>query len=276
MNTTRQPYVEGRFYPTTRERMFDQIRQIERQERYHPVLTADHLIGAVLPHAGHVYSGYQTIPFFHLLLRKPELPDTLVIVHPNHTGRGLPLAIDKNDSWSNAAGSVPLDVEFAGATGLPFDAAAHKREHSAEVLIPYLQYFLKGHSFSIVPICMGNQDAGTASRVAAGIHAAMSATGRNILVLASTDFSHFLPPEQGRLQDQHVVDAILQRDIQGIEAAVRMYRVSMCGYGPVMALLGYAAATNPDYRVSMLARGHSGEVSPSPEVVDYISFVVHT
>jgi len=276
MNPTRQPSVEGRFYPASRQEIFRQIRQIERVGRYpDPGVSPGRIIGAVLPHAGHVYSGYQTVPFFRLLMQQSKMPETVVILHPNHTGAGAPLAIDSHSAWSNAAGTVPVDTQFAAETGLPLDTAAHRDEHSAEVLVPFLQYYLQDQPYSIVPVCMGAQDAGAAVRVSDALRTAAWKTGREILVLASTDFSHFLTPAEGMKQDQFVVDALLQRDMEGIGAAVRKHRVSMCGYGPVMALMDYASKVSSQYRITMLARGHSGEVSPSAEVVDYISFMFH-
>jgi len=273
---TRSAAVEGRFYPSTKSRIFDQIMDIEQSGRYpEPDLSPDKVFGAVLPHAGHLYSGYQTIPFFQLLRRHNLFPDTFVIVHPNHSGHGTPLAIDESELWSNSIGEVPVDTELAGAMGLPFDNRAHAREHSAEVIIPFIQYFLSDQAFSIVPVCMMDQTHKNASLIAGGIIRAVSKTGRKIMVIASCDFSHFLPPSEGSKKDQVILDHILERDAPGVERAVIENRVSVCGYGPIMSLMEYARSQSPDYQIEILARGHSGEVSPSPEVVDYISLIAY-
>jgi AmmeMemoRadiSam system protein B len=273
----RTPAVEGRFYPGTADQILGQIRRMDRSGRYpDPELMPGRIFGAVLPHAGHVYSGYQTVPFFHILVKSETFPETFIIVHPNHTGRGLPLAVDDSDAWSNSLGQVALDTEFAEAMALPFDSTAHTQEHSGEVLLPYIQYFLAGQDYRIVPVCMGDQCTERADRVASAIVEAEEKTGRRIIVLASSDFSHFLSPGEGHASDQWVVDEILARNIPGVEQAVRRHRITMCGYGPVMALMSYAASRDPGYRISLLARGHSGEVIPSSEVVDYISFVAYS
>lgn len=273
---TRSAAVEGRFYPSTKSRIFDQIMEIEQSGRYpEPDMSPGQVFGAVLPHAGHLYSGYQTIPFFQLIRRHRIFPDTFVIVHPNHSGHGTPLAIDESALWTNAIGEVPVDLELAGAMELPFDKKAHAREHSAEVIIPFIQYFLSDHQFSIVPVCMLDQTHKNASLVADRINQGVVQTGRSIMVIASCDFSHFLPPAEGQELDQIILNSILDRNAPGVEQAVIENRVSVCGYGPIMSLMEYARSQSPDYQIEILARGHSGEVSPSQEVVDYISLMAY-
>ena len=273
---SRSAAVEGRFYPSTQSRIFDQIMDIEQSGRYpEPDLSPDKVFGAVLPHAGHLYSGYQTIPFFQLLRRHRLFPETFVIVHPNHSGVGLPLSIDESESWSNSIGEVPVDLKLAKAMKLPFDKRAHAREHSAEVIIPFIQYFLADHPFSIVPVCMMDQTYKNALYVAERIIKASVKTGRKIMLIASCDFSHFLPPAEGMKMDQLILDQILMQNAQGVERAVIEHRISACGYGPIMTLMEYAGTLNPEYRIEVLARGHSGEVSASPEVVDYISLIAY-
>ncbi|MEN8201324.1 MAG: AmmeMemoRadiSam system protein B [Bacteroidota bacterium] len=273
---TRSAIVEGRFYPSSKNRIFGQIREIEQEDRFRYTGTEPkRIFGAVLPHAGHIYSGYQTVPFFQLLRKLEIYPDTFVIIHPNHNGIGSRLAIDDSDVWSNAIGDVSLDRDLAEIMKLPYDRLAHSREHSAEVIIPFLQYFMPAHSFSIVPVCMMDQDFESASLVAARIGMAVKQTKRNIMVIASCDFSHFLSPEEGASCDQLVLDRIQARDAAGIERIVKQKHISVCGYGPIMSLMEYAGSISPEYEIQILARGHSGEVIPSREVVNYISMIMY-
>jgi len=273
---SRNAVVEGRFYPPTRNKIFEQIREIELASRY-PVkeLLPARIFGAVLPHAGHIYSGYQTIPFFQLLNGLGVFPETFIIVHPNHSGFGVPLAIDDADIWINSIGEVPMDREFAEAMNLPFDQMAHAKEHSAEVIIPFLQYYFPAHPFSILPVCMMDQGYKNASKVAEQIRQASEVTGRNIMILASSDFSHFQSPQDGHQKDQLVIDKILSRNAEGVESEVNKHRISVCGYGPIMALMEYSGLFDSEYKVEILARGHSGDVSPSREVVDYVSIIIY-
>ncbi len=273
---TREAVVEGRFYPDTASKIFSQISAIEQRDRF-PVdeFSTDRIFGAVLPHAGHLYSGYQTVPFFKVLNRMGKYPDTFIIVHPNHSGLGSDLAVNDADFWSNSIGNIPLDRDFANALALPFDSLAHDREHSAEVILPFLQYFLPDISFSIVPICMLDQGHQSASIVAERIRQAEQKTGRCILVIASSDFSHFSTPQEGEFRDQLVLDKIIARKPAAVEKVVKQNHISVCGFGPIMTLMEYAGAMEPNYQIKILARGHSGEVHPSREVVDYISMIMY-
>lgn len=273
---TRSAAVEGRFYPSTRSRIFDQIMEIEQSGRYpEPEISPKKVFGAVLPHAGHIYSGYQTIPFFQLIRRHRIFPETFIIVHPNHSGYGLPLSIDDSVVWANSIGEVPVDTEFSTAMELPIDERAHTREHSAEVIIPFIQYYLSDHPFSIVPVSMTDQSHKSATTVAERIIRGVAKTGRNIMVIASCDFSHFLPPAEGWEKDQLIIDKILSRNAPGVERKVREKSISVCGYGPVMSLMEYTQSRSTNYKMEILARGNSGEVSPSPEVVNYISLMFY-
>ncbi len=273
---TRHATAEGRFYPSTKQKIFDQIRSIEEAARYPEVqIRPQRVFGAVLPHAGHFYSGYQTVPFFQLLRKLGRKPDTFVIVYPNHTGFGPPLAIDDSDVWVNSIGEVPLDRDFADGMNLPYDRKSHSNEHSAEVIIPYMQYYFIDHVFAIVPVCMGVQSHAVAKTIADSILDAIRHTGREIMLLASCDFSHFLPPDLAKEKDQYVLDAILSRETKGVESAVEEQQVSVCGYGPIMTLMHYSGSLDPEYNITILARGSSGDVTQSPEVVDYISMIMY-
>ena len=272
----REPAVEGRFYPSTKSRIFAQIKEIDTAARYETrPIEINQILGAVLPHAGHLYSGHQTVPFFKILNHYRIYPDTFVIIHPNHSGRGAPVAIDNSDVWVNAVGEVETNRQFASAMGLPFDHLAHSGEHSAEVIIPFIQYYLPDRPFSLVAVCMRDQRYESAILVSEGIAKAVKETGQEIIVLSSCDFSHFIAPGIGVKQDQYVVDEILARNSFGVERAVREHNISICGYGPIMALMEYAMAIDRNYKIKILARGHSGEVIRSPEVVDYISMMIY-
>ena len=271
----RQAAVEGRFYPSSKSRILAQIEEIDNEARYESEsFEINQILGAVLPHAGHLYSGHQTVPFFKLLRQHEIYPDTFVIVHPNHRGMGAPIAIDDSNVWVNAIGEVSTNLEFARAMELPFDNRAHAGEHSAEVIVPFIQYYLPDHPFSIVAVCMHDQSHKGAKLVAERIEKARKESGQYIMVLSSCDFSHFISPDIGVERDQFVVNEILSRSSAGVERAVRERKLSICGYGPIMALMEYAMALDAHYKVKILARGHSGEVFRSNEVVDYISMVL--
>ncbi|MCA1746744.1 MAG: AmmeMemoRadiSam system protein B [Bacteroidales bacterium] len=273
----RKASFEGRFYPDTKKSVFQLITEIEKLEKY-PVQAdfSGRVTGAVLPHAGHIYSGYQTVPFFRYLREKENLPETFVIINPNHTGRGPGIALDPHEAWQNSIGTISLDKELSALLPYQYDPEAQRNEHSAEVIIPFIQYYFGNDTVQILPICMKEHSSAVARQLADDLHHAASETGRNILLIASSDFSHFLTPEQGYNQDQLVLDTIMKRDIDGLERTVNEHHISVCGYGPIMTLMAYTGLHDQQYSASVLARGHSGEVSPSREVVDYISILFHT
>lgn len=272
----REPAVEGRFYPSSRESIFELIRQVEHSERYPvPALKDVSVYGAVLPHAGHVFCGYQTVPFFQFLTRKGHKPETFVIVHPNHTGMGAPLALSPHLYWRNASGILEVDQELANLLDLPRDEDAHRNEHSGEVLLPFINYYFGESDLKILPVCMGKQTFKTAEELAKTLYNATKMLDRKIMVLASSDFTHFLPAQEGYDQDQILLDAIFSKNPEKVEKTVQRKQINACGYGPIMSLMIYSGMNSKKYSIMQMARGHSGEVSPSHEVVDYISLLFY-
>jgi MEMO1 family protein len=118
---------------------------------------------------------------------------------------------------------------------------------------------------------MMNQSQKNAKMLAGKIEKTATLLGRRILVIASSDFSHYVSPEYGRKQDQFVVEQILAQNTIAIEQVVREKSISVCGYGPIMTLIEYAKLLTEKPKVDILRIGNSGEVIASSEVVDYVS-----
>ena len=127
----------------------------------------------------------------------------------------------------------------------------------------------------MVAVSMRDQSHKSAQLIAESILKAEEKFGEGIMVLSSCDFSHFVHPLDGMEKDQLVVDEILSRNSSGIEKIVKQNEISICGYGPIMALMEYAKAKDPGYETRILARGHSGEGHYSLEVVDYITMIMY-
>jgi MEMO1 family protein len=271
---TRHAYVAGKFfpsYPTEIDRLLDSIFRREK-ERINYKLSNRQITGGVVPHAGYIYSGYQAVHFFELVRASAIEYETVVIIHPNHTGYGLPISIDSNDRWESPDGYIPVDKTFAEEMGLTFSDEAHRFEHACEVMLPWLSRFML-RPFKIVPVSMLVQSPVTARMVANGITEAISKTGQKVLVIASSDFSHYVTPSFGFHQDEFVLDKILRMEVDGVYEEVRKHKVTICGYGPVMALMEYSRMSSQNPGVHLLARGHSGEIHFSEEVVDYMSIL---
>src|SRR5215212_2095225 len=148
----RPPAVAGAFYEGSPERL---RAQVDRCFAANPPATSkEPFIGAVVPHAGLMYSGHVAAAFYS----QAELPKRFIILCPNHTGAGHFAAINREGVWRTPLGDAPIDTPLADALMrrtalLAEDARAHAREHSLEVQLPFLQELDPG--FTFVPICLG-------------------------------------------------------------------------------------------------------------------------
>lgn len=271
----RQPAVAGRFYPASKESIIEQIETIRKKEL--PNIDLDlkntKILGGVVPHAGYMFSAYQAVHFFEIIKQSGVQYDTFVIINPNHTGMGHEIAFDSHDAWETPLGQVELDVEFGTKLGVSISEVEQYREHSGEVMIPFLQHFFD-YQFKIVPITLSNQTYKNAKKLAAGIHKTAQKLNRNILLIASSDFSHFLSPEKGKEMDDYILRNILLLESADIEKEIKQKNISVCGYGPIMTLIEYAKLESGKPKAHILKRGHSGEIIPSSEVVDYVSILI--
>jgi len=270
----RKPAVAGRFYPASKESIIDQIETILSEElpNINVRFKDNSIIGGVIPHAGYMFSAFQAVHFFEIIKQSQKKYDTIVIVNPNHTGIGHDMAFDSNQAWETPLGNVELDIEFGKKLGIPISEIEQKREHSCEVMIPFLQYFLN-YDFKIVPITLSRQTYKNAKYLAGKIHKVAQKLNRDILFIASSDFSHFLSPEKGKEMDEHVLRNIILFESQGVEKEVIERNISVCGYGPIMTLMEYSKLLTDKPKVDILKMGHSGEIIPSSEVVDYVSLL---
>jgi len=269
---TRKSAVAGKFYPAEKESLLEQIESIQKKEKpnINFKLSENSIIGGVVPHAGYMFSAYQAVHFFEIIKNSSQQFDTVVIINPNHTGMGHPIAFDSNDYWETPLGVVALDIEFGENLGISVSDVEQKREHSGEVMVPLLQYFMN-HNFKIAPITLSDQTYKNARFLAERLKECASILDRRILLIASSDFSHFLSPEEGKEKDAMVLENIITLDSQAVEKVVRKNNISVCGYGPIMTLIEYAKLVSLNPKVDILKAGHSGEIIPSNEVVDYVS-----
>lgn len=231
-STVRQPAVAGRFYPGRAESLMRQLDQYlgSNQEKMEGAL------GCVVPHAGYMYSGHVAGAVFGRLPAR----STYIILCPNHTGRGAPLAIMSAGEWLTPLGKVPVDAALARLLGqschlLMEDAEAHKDEHSLEVQLPFLQRSVG--EFGIVPIAMGVGGYSGLELLGHSIARAVKAAANPVLVIASSDMNHYEPDGVTREKDRKAIDKILALDAAGLYDVVRREEISMCGYGPAIAML---------------------------------------
>ena len=270
----RKSVVAGRFYPAAKDEIIQQIEEIKQKEypQINLRLKDKKIIGGVVPHAGYMFSAYQAVHFFEILKQSNNKYDTIIIINPNHTGLGHEIAFDDNEVWETPLGKVDVDIDFGQKLGITISGVEQQNEHAAEVMVPFLQHFLD-YPFKIAPITLSHQTFKNAKYLAGRIKDVADLTHRKILIIASSDFSHFLTPEQGKERDAYVIENILNLNSVAVEKVIKEKNISVCGYGPIMTLMEYAKLVAKNPGVDLLRTGHSGEIIPSGEVVDYVSIL---
>ena len=273
----RRPAVAGMFYELDPNRLKENIKKCFLHKLGPGKLPEESgnltptILGLVAPHAGYIYSGATAAhSYFKLSLEKK--PDVIIILGPNHTPLGSGISLMKSGIWKTPLGDVPIDSSVAEAIlaadeGEIIDAEStgHQAEHSIEVQLPFLQFIYKDE-FKFVPISMMLQDVRTAKEVGQAIAQGVKNSGLNAVIIASTDFSHYEPHETAQEKDRKAIDAILELNEEKLYDTVSSLSISMCGYGPVMAmltatkLLGSKDAKLLSYTTSGDTSGNYGQV----------------
>ena len=271
--STRKPAVSGTFYPSDKKELSMLIKDVYDAERNKIDFNLAHklIYGAVVPHAGYIFSAFQAVHFFGLLSNFNEKVETFVVINPNHTGRGEKISMDSHKFWSTPFGDIEQDEEFIKCLGYPFSDIAHEQEHSGEVMLPLLQYFIK-YDFKVVMITLSQQNLENAKELAKMIKETEQNLNRKIMIIASSDFTHFKDSETGKKLDDIVLEQIMNKNTLQLFQKVKENNISVCGYGPIMCLMEYSAL-NGSYSTNILSRGHSGQIMPSEKVVDYITIL---
>ena len=228
----RQPAVAGRFYPGRAEPL---VRQLDQYLGDNPQ-KLEGALGCIVPHAGYMYSG----PVAGAVFSRLPARATYIILCPNHTGRGAPLAIMSSGEWLTPLGKVPVDSATARLLRqschlLMEDSEAHRDEHSLEVQLPFLQR--SAGDFRFVPIAIGVCGYPGLEALGHSIAQVVKSTASSALVIASSDMNHYEPDTLTREKDRKAIDKILKLDAAGLYEVVRREDISMCGYCPAIAML---------------------------------------
>jgi len=267
--TTRPPAVAGSFYEASPERLRAQVQacfaanpKAEKKERF---------IGAVVPHAGLMYSGHVAAAFYGLA----ELPKRYIILCPNHTGIGHYAAINREGDWRTPLGSVTVDTPLADALLaktriLGDDWKAHAREHSLEVQLPFLQQLVG--DFTFVPICLAAPNYAFCAEIGSAI--ADVAEHEPIGVVASSNLNHYENQESTLRKDQRAIDQVLALDPESLWRVVDEEDISMCGFIPTTTMLIAArklGATN----ARLIKHATSGDINGDySHVVGYAAILI--
>ena len=227
-------------------------------------------IGAIMvPHAGYMYSG-PVAAHAYSKLAEAGFPETFVIIGPNHTGMGKPVSVFNEGAWMIPIGKVEVDGDLADAIiskskYAEADFTAHMMEHSVEVQLPFLKFF--SNDFKIVPICMMDQSPQASKDLAQAIYDASSQLDRKIVIIDSTDLSHFKSQELTEEHDRLVFNEIEKGNTEGLYETVSRNNITMCGYGPTMVAMEYSKKVS-NYDFEFLKHATSGDTT-----LDYKSVV---
>jgi MEMO1 family protein len=273
----RRPAVAGQFYAAEGRELARQIESCFTDPRGPGALPTRHrsperrVVAAVVPHAGYAYSGAIAAHVYaRVAAERP--PASALILGVDHHGASQGAALSARP-WLTPLGPTPVDLELVRALEhgpVAVDERAHAREYSIEVQLPFLEYVLPRPAFVPLEVAFGPFD--FLAEVGKIVRDAVA--DRDVLLLASSDFSHYVPAEEARRLDRLAIDAILAGDPRRLYEVVTRERLSMCGIAPTTALLCALAGRRLEGR--LLRWGHSGEVEPMDDVVGYAAIVLET
>jgi AmmeMemoRadiSam system protein B len=272
MGTVREAVVSGTFYPDNPKTLAGEIEGYLARATFAPV--EGRVIGLISPHAGYVYSG-QVAAYGMKALRRADY-DTVILIGPSHRAYFQGAAIMKSGKYRTPLGTVDIDEEAAEAilkegSLVSQDRGAHGPEHSLEVQLPFLQAVLG--DFKLAPIVMGSQETDECAALAGIIGRGVKALGRRVLIVGSTDLSHYYPYAQAVKLDKIVVDRLDAFDIRGLIADFEAEHCEACGRGPILVTMMLSRELGAT-KGRVLKYANSGDVSGDKEgVVGYASAV---
>jgi len=267
----RLPAVAGSFYEGTPARLRAQVDACFAANPPQP--EKQRFIGAVVPHAGLMYSGAVAAAFYAVA----ELPKRFVILCPNHTGAGHFAAINREGAWRTPLGDVAIDTALADTLMarthlLAEDARAHAREHSLEVQLPFLQHLLG--DFTFVPICLGAHRYDYAEEIGRAVAEVVKNEREPVGIIASSDLNHYEDQQTTLRKDQLAIDEVTKRNPRELWRVVDEFDVSMCGFIPTTAMLVAANALGAA-EAALIRHATSGDVNGDySHVVGYASMLI--
>jgi len=264
----RHPAVAGRFYPLDQETLLGQL------EEFLPIGGASKpALGCVAPHAGYIYSGGVAGAVYAAI----DVPRRCLLLCPNHTGKGRPLAIMSAGAWETPLGIVPIDATLAAALVQQFplltpDPEAHRSEHAIEVQLPFLQR--RNAHLTFVPIALGTGHFEVLEQLGNAVGDVLREQAEPTLVIASSDMNHYENDRITRAKDLKAIEQMLALNARGLFDVVTNEDISMCGFGPAIVMLT-AAKRLGSKSAELVKYATSGDVSGDREmVVGYAGLVV--
>ncbi|MEA5113813.1 MAG: AmmeMemoRadiSam system protein B [Geobacteraceae bacterium] len=264
----RKPAVAGQFYSADRSHLLSEVSSliVERNQK-------TKAFGLLAPHAGYVYSGAVAGAVFGAVV----IPDTVVIMGPNHHGLGGPASLFPVGEWLTPLGSVPVESGLSkmileNSRIISSDSSAHRFEHSIEVQIPFLQFLRP--EVKIVPICLSLMDYDSCRALGTALAKSIKEFGKDVLMVASTDMTHYEPDAVAKKMDSMALKEVLELNPEGLYSVVRSKGISMCGIIPSTVMLVAALALGAA-SCELVRYATSGDVSGDKrQVVGYAGVMV--
>ena len=264
----RAPAVAGTFYersPAALRKNIDEMLNRVRLPKIEGTVRA-----VVSPHAGYVYSGFTAAHAFKLLEGRKY--DCVIAVGPSHQEYFDGISIYSGDAYETPLGNVPINHEvrselLQGEKSIIASVAGHRAEHSLEVQLPFLQCVLK--EFSVVPIIMGDQRRQLCEQLSVALLRVM--TNKNVLLVASSDLSHFHPYDEAVLLDTRVIQAVERFNPDVFIDELEKKSFEACGGGPIAVAMQTAQQLGSN-RVEILHYCNSGDITGDKSgVVGYLA-----
>ena len=264
----RQPAVAGQFYTGDGRKLRAELESLiaVRPAR-------EKVMGIVAPHAGYIYSGAVAGEVYGRI----EIPATVIVLGPNHTGLGARAAVYPDGEWLTPLGAVQINARLARlvrqhAPLVEEDSTAHHNEHSLEVQVPFLQFIRP--DVTIVPLCLGFNDFARCRSLGEGIARAIMEYGEYVLIVASSDMTHYESAAAARTKDDLAISEMLAMNPDGLLQVCRSHGITMCGVVPATVML-VAALELGATKAELVRYATSGDVTgDNRQVVAYAAFTV--
>ena len=233
------------------------------------------IIGIISPHAGYMYSGPVAAQGF-FQLAKDGSPKTFIILGPNHRGMGAKVSIFNSGSWQTPLGVIEINLELSqeiieNSDIIKPDKSAHNYEHSIEVQLPFLQY-IYGEQFNFVPLCMSDQGVDTSKLVGETLGEVLK--DKDVVLIASSDFTHYESQKNAEKKDKLAIDAILKLNVLDFYESIKEQNISICGHGPIAVAINVAKKLGAK-SCELLKYATSGDITHSyHQVVAYAAIKI--
>jgi len=263
----RSPAVAGRFYPARKEELLSELSSYLKPAQQKQAL------GIISPHAGYMFSGRIAGETF----AQVEVPELVVLLGPNHYGVGTPLALWEGEGWTTPLGTIRIDASGCQRIRelcplVSSDSAAHRQEHSLEVQVPFIQAL--NPDAQLLPIAVGVVTLSQLRELGRAIATLIEEHQQQVLIVASSDMTHFETAESASRKDHLALDHVLKLDPEGLFRTVRDQQISMCGVLPVVTML-YALHDLGATHATLVDYSNSGEITGDyQDVVGYAGVVI--